>query len=84
MDKELLPVKIEVTAYSGYRANERPIYFLFNRSKKTIKRIMKRWAEPGKDFFQVLADDGDAYLLYWERDSDSWFLTRIYHDYSGV
>lgn len=78
------PIKIKVNAYSGYRANERPLSFLLDRAEMTVKKVIKRWAEPGKDFFQVSADDGKAYLLYWERDSDSWFLAKIYDDYSGV
>lgn len=84
MNKGRFPIKIEVTAYSGYRANERPLHFVLDHSKKDVRRIIKRWIEPGKDFFKVSANDGKEYILCWERDSDTWFLEEINDDYSDV
>lgn len=36
-------------------------------------------AEPlHRDYYQVEAEDGRAYLVFWDRVSDSWFLQGIY------
>jgi hypothetical protein len=84
MDKAKFPIEIEVTAYSGYRADERPLSFPFEGSRKNVERIIKQWREPGKERFKVLADDGKAYLLCLQRGSDAWFLEKIYETYSGI
>ena len=31
-----------------------------------------------RDYYQVEAEDGRAYLIYWDRVSDSWFLQGIF------
>jgi hypothetical protein len=56
MNKGRFPIEIEVTAYSGYKANERPLCFVFGHSKMIIKRIMKRWVEPRQDFSDNYSD----------------------------
>lgn len=66
--------KIEVIAYSGYKANERPVYFVLDSKKRTVKEIRERWYGQDHDYFKVLADDGRMYLLKWHRSSDSWFI----------
>ncbi len=127
----------KVTAYAGYKANERPLYFTIlptvsntyldspvpgpdlalesscssfkvsdkasiydnnsyraragkpeNDSLEVLERrntdeqrhevldIISRWAEPDKDFFKVIADDGRVYTLSWNRKSDLWFIEK--------
>ncbi|MFH2011749.1 MAG: hypothetical protein ABIJ37_03440 [Pseudomonadota bacterium] len=46
-----------VTAYSGYKANERPLSFTIDDQRLEVRDIVCRWAEPEKDFFKVIADD---------------------------
>ena len=67
----------KVTAYSGYKANERPISFTIDDNRLEIKDIICRWAEPEKDFFKVIADDGKVYTLSRNRKSDLWFIEKI-------
>src|SRR4030042_3497144 len=95
----------KVTAYAGYKANERPLYFtikttagdaldspvkpgndeleeLDSRSnadeqRHEIRYIISRWAEPEKDFFKVIADDGREYTLSRNRKSDMWVIEKI-------
>ena len=31
-----------------------------------------------RDYYQVEAEDGRAYLIFWDRVSDSWFLQGIF------
>jgi hypothetical protein len=65
---------IKVTAYSGYKENERPISFIADDQRHEVRSIISRWAEPDRDFFKVIADDDGVYTLSWDRKSDQWFL----------
>lgn len=71
------PVKIEVVAYSGYKANERPLYFVLEQRKLVVVNVMDRWYGEEHDYFKVLADDGKVYLIRWHRVLDLWFLVKI-------
>jgi hypothetical protein len=44
-----------VTAYSGYKANERPLSFTIDDQRLEIKDIICRWSEPEKDFSQKIS-----------------------------
>ena len=65
--------KIDVVAYSGFKANERPVYFVLDDQKRKVEEILDRWYGQDHDYFKVLADDGCQYLLKWHRSSDNWF-----------
>ena len=65
---------IEVTCYSGHKANERPLSFVLGERKLQVKRIVSRWFGQGHDYFKVLGDDGGVYLLKWHRNRDRWSL----------
>ncbi|MFH2011743.1 MAG: hypothetical protein ABIJ37_03410 [Pseudomonadota bacterium] len=66
-----------VTAYSGYKANERPLSFTVDNQRLGVRDIVCRWSEPEKDFFKVIADDGKEYTLSWNRKSDMWLIEEI-------
>jgi len=70
------PVKIEVAAYSGYKANERPLYFTLWQIKLGVVEVLDRWYGEEHDYFKILADDGKVYLICWHRIEDSWFLVK--------
>ena len=65
---------IQVGAYSGYKANERPLYFIVENQRTDVKQVLERWTGQNHDYFKVLADDGQVYVLKWHRASDTWFL----------
>ena len=67
---------IEVIGYSGYKANERPLYFLLEQQQLLVKEVKDRWYGQDHDYFRVLADDGRVYLLKWHRSLDIWFLVK--------
>jgi hypothetical protein len=71
------PVKIEVVAYSGYKANERPLYFVLEQKKRSVVDVLDRWYGEEHDDFKVLADDGKVYLIRWHRGLDVWFVVKI-------
>jgi hypothetical protein len=69
---------VKVNAYSGYKANERPVNFTINNNIIKIVEIMKRWVEPGKDCFKIKGDDGKIYYLYWIKEKDVWKAIENY------
>jgi hypothetical protein len=77
MFEKELPKKIHVEAYSGYKANERPVSFLVENQKRHVVDIVDRWYGVEHDYFKALADDGKVYLLRWNRLLDLWFLVKV-------
>ncbi|MBN2033953.1 MAG: hypothetical protein JW836_11805 [Deltaproteobacteria bacterium] len=77
MREDNFPVKVEVAAYSGYKSNERPLYFIFNDRKLDVIDIIDRWYGVQHDYYKLLADDCKIYLLKWHRMHDLWFLVKI-------
>jgi hypothetical protein len=67
----------KVNAYSGYKANERPLSFTIDDKRLEVRDLISRWAEPEKDFFKVIADDDKVYTLSWNRKSDMWLIEKI-------
>jgi len=76
MQADTDPKKIEVGAYSGYKANERPLFFVLDDRTFNVKNTIERWYGVEHDYFRVLADDGKVYLLRWHRSLDVWFLVK--------
>ena len=64
-------------AYSGYKANERPLYFVVDLQKLEVKEVIDRWYGLEHDYFKVRAGDGRVYLLKWHRSLDIWFLVKV-------
>lgn len=78
MQREGLPKKIDVSAYSGYKANERPLSFVIDNEKREVRDVIDRWYGEEYDYFKVLADDGRVYLLSWQRNLDQWLLVKVF------
>lgn len=73
--------KIDVIAYSGYKAEESPRFFFLEREKIEVLRILKMWVEEGvvdrrrKRFFRIRASDGYIHTLYYDEGIRNWFLS---------
>ena len=65
---------LKVIAYSGYKANERPLRLILGDKDLEIRRVIDRWVGEDHDYFKCLADDGKVYLLKWHRIHDQWHL----------
>ena len=76
MQKHRTELNIKVNAYSGYKANERPVSFIVSDLKIGIIKVIDRWKEPDRDYFKVLGDDGNIYTMAWDREKDIWLLTN--------
>ena len=67
-------MKIRVTCYSGHKSNERPLAFRLGDKNLEVREILDRWYGEHDDYFKVLADDGNTYVLKYRRDEDRWEL----------
>ncbi len=72
---------VDVSAYSGYRANERPLRFRYQGCLIEVTEIIDRWYEgspgPGKsylDYFKIRGSDNREYVLRYNGMFDSWAL----------
>ncbi len=72
---------IQVECYSGYKANETPRAFVWRGKRHGILEIRDRWYEGGisgrsirLDYYKVLADDGEEYILRYHSIFDTWAL----------
>ena len=70
---------IQVSTYSGYKADERPCKFLFKGKTHTIKEIINQAYEeiPGKwsrRIYDIKTDEGLTFKLFYDENKDRWFL----------
>lgn len=77
MSAEQFPKKIEVVAYSGYKANERPLSFVLDERNVRVSQVIDRWYGIEHDYFKVIAEDERIYLLKWHRIDDLWFVVKV-------
>jgi len=67
-------IPIHVNAYSGYKANERPLEFVLDDDYYEIVEVEDRWYEPEAVYFRVRTTDGKRYLLRYNETADDWTL----------
>ena len=70
---------IQVSTYSGYKADERPLEFVFKGKTHTIKEIINQTYEeiPGKGLRRVYdtkTDKGLTFKLFYNENQERWFL----------
>ena len=78
MPADSLPKKVEVVAYSGYKANERPVYFIMDDKRLEVSDVIDKWYGMENDYFKVVAEDGRIYVLRWHRHLDLWFMVKVF------
>ena len=73
--------QIAVECYSGYRANERPLAFIFEDRRWQGEEIVDRWyegglhpSEPALDYFKVRTTEGRVFLLRYNSLFDAWAI----------
>jgi hypothetical protein len=67
-------MKIEVEAYSGHKADERPLRFRLGERWLGVVEVVDRWYDPDAIYFRVRAEDGDLYILRHIELTDVWTL----------
>ncbi|MFQ5329729.1 MAG: hypothetical protein ACE5D4_07060 [Thermodesulfobacteriota bacterium] len=66
--------EIEVEAYSGFKANERPKTFTVAGRKIEAEEIVEMWRGEEYDYFKINGDDGQLYTIRYDRGQDGWEL----------
>src|ERR1700735_3214617 len=66
--------EMRVECYSGYRADERPLRFVFHGHEYEVQDLDGQWYSPDATYFRVRAQDGNYYVLRHDIGQDSWTL----------
>jgi hypothetical protein len=69
-----MSLPIDVDAYSGYKANERPCQFQLDEEIYEIAAVLDRWYEPSATYFKVKSTEGKTYLFRYDEETDEWTL----------
>ena len=69
-----MSLPIHVTAYSGYKANERPCEFTVDEDLHEIAEVEDRWYEPAAMYFRVRTTGGKRFILRYTETDDEWTL----------
>lgn len=76
---------IEVKSYSGYKADECPLSFVWNGINYEIEEITDRWyqSDPSVEwlvinYFKVRTPTGMLCIIKHEIEIDQWFLVKIF------
>lgn len=75
--KDSFPKPIKVETYSGYKADERPLYLVLDDQRLEARDIIDRWYGEKADYFKVMTKDGRVYLVCRNRLSDQWTLEKV-------
>ncbi|MBE9529090.1 MAG: hypothetical protein IME99_07605 [Proteobacteria bacterium] len=70
-------IKIQVEAYAGYKANERPRSIKIRERVLPVVEVLDRWYGTDHDYFKLLAEDGYIYIIRYDRGTDGWELTMM-------
>lgn len=66
--------EMRVECYSGHRADERPLRFVFRGRQFEVSELDGQWYSPDATYFRVRADDGNFYVLRHDEAQDQWSL----------
>lgn len=70
-------LKLDVTTYSGYKADERPTSFTLGARRFEVREVVDSWAGEDHTYFKLLADDGNVYIIRHRREEDGWDLISM-------
>ena len=77
-------MKVEVQAYSGFKADERPQSFVLNGHRYRVEEVCDQWYGPESTYFKVRADDQNLYIIEYSPASDLWSLQSFRSGAAGV
>jgi hypothetical protein len=66
-----MSLPIHITAYSGYKANERPRDFTVDEDLYEIAEVEDRWYEPDAMYFRVRTTEGRRFILRYDESGGS-------------
>jgi hypothetical protein len=69
-----MAMKIRIKSYTGCKADKRPAIFYLGERRLGVTELLDRWYGEDYDYFKLLADDGNMYILKYYRPHDHWEL----------
>ena len=73
--------QIGVSTHSGFKADERPVSFIWRGQEYRVQQVIDRWYEggmnpgsPALNYFKVRADNGSQYLIRYNALFDAWAI----------
>ena len=78
-------ISVTVEAYSGYKADERPVRFVAQTAgaqAHEVKEILDQWYGVGYCCFKVRAEDDGLYVLKHQEKDGLWTLESFRRDES--
>ncbi len=72
-------MKVKVECFAGRKGDERPVRFNLRERDYIVEEIQDHWKDLDGEFFKVLADDGNLYILHRRvaGGADEWSLQSI-------
>ena len=67
-------ISLTVEAYSGYKADERPVAFRLGGRRIAVQQILDRWYGEDHAYFKLTGEDETVYIIRQDRPSDTWEL----------
>ena len=74
-------VPITVQAYAGHKADETPRAFDLEGRRVTVREIVDRWYQAGRDptlpsasYFKIRSEDGGVFILKRDNESLQWYF----------
>jgi hypothetical protein len=68
--------RVKVIAYSGYRAEERPMRFELEGKEIMVKEVISEWRDEEGWGFMVTGDDAREYFLKYLEKEDCWSIEK--------
>ena len=56
-------MELRVECYAGYKGDQRPRLFYMDGRRFEVRVLLDTWYGPDDEYFRVLADDGNTYVL---------------------
>ena len=69
-------MELHVECYAGYKGDQRPRLFFMDGRPYEVRVLLDTWYGPDDEYFRVLADDGNIYVLRHRHteNADAWSL----------
>lgn len=72
-------MKVKVECFAGRKGDQRPVRFKFHDRDYIVEEVQDHWKGLDGEFFKVLTDDGNRYILRRRKvgGADDWTLQSI-------
>jgi hypothetical protein len=65
---------MKVECYAGYKGDQYPKRFTLGEQVLEVVDVQDQWYSPSSEYFRVLTNDGNIYVLRHDQDKDVWTL----------